>query len=301
MAKRKTNEEFLKETYDLVGDEYDFLEGYQKSNIKLKVRHNKCGNVYQVTPNNFLKGKRCPYCNGGIVYQQNQIEKRIKELYGDEYTLLNKYENAHSKLNMRHNICGYIWKTTTNNFLKGHGCPNCNKGIKKTNQEFRKEVYDLVGDEYTFLEPYQNTHTKLNVKHNKCGNVYQVEPNKFLLGRRCPYCYQSGSSHGNEIIAKYLDEHNINYEREYRFEDCVYKRPLPFDFYLKEYNVAIEYDGEQHYSPNDFFEGHDPFKERQLKDRIKSKYCYQNNIKLIRIKYTQFNEIEDILNKELTN
>ena len=59
---------------------------------------------------------------------------------------------------------------------------------KKTDEEFKKEVYSLVKDDYNFLEPYINSNSKLLVKHNKCKNTYKVTPNCFLHGRRCPFC-----------------------------------------------------------------------------------------------------------------
>ena len=37
----------------------------------------------------------------------------------------------------------------------------------------------------------------------------------------------------------------------------------------------------------------------QEHDKIKTLYCRDNGIRLIRIPYTQFNEIEEILKKEL--
>lgn len=59
---------------------------------------------------------------------------------------------------------------------------------KKTDAEFRKEVKALVGDEYTFLEPYKYAKDKILVRHNTCGHTYLVKPNNFLNGRRCAYC-----------------------------------------------------------------------------------------------------------------
>lgn len=59
---------------------------------------------------------------------------------------------------------------------------------RKTDEQFKQEVFDLVGNEYTFLDQYTNNQTKLRVKHIKCGNIYRVLPSNFLKGTRCPYC-----------------------------------------------------------------------------------------------------------------
>jgi hypothetical protein len=60
--------------------------------------------------------------------------------------------------------------------------------MKKTNEEFIKQVKQLTGNEYIFLEPYINNDTKILVKHNKCNNIYKVKPHDFLNGKRCPLC-----------------------------------------------------------------------------------------------------------------
>lgn len=60
----------------------------------------------------------------------------------------------------------------------------------RNNSDFVKRVQELVGNEYTFLEPYINSSTKIQVRHNVCNNVYRVRPNNFLNGERCsnPIC-----------------------------------------------------------------------------------------------------------------
>ena len=187
--RRKTNEQFKQEVYDLVGDEYVFLDTYVNSKAKIRVKHNKCGNVYEVSPNAFLKGNRCPLCYGNIKKTDAQFKKEIYDLVGNEYTFLDSYVNNKTKLRVKHNKCGNVYKVRPNRFLRGDRCVYCSK-FKKTDAQFKKEVYGLVGDEYTFLDPYVNYHTKIRVKHNKCGNIYGVRPSDFIRGSRCSYCVQ---------------------------------------------------------------------------------------------------------------
>lgn len=74
---------------------------------------------------------------------------------------------------------------------------------------------------------------------------------------------------------------------------------MPFDFYLPDYNTCIEYDGELHYKAVDYFGGDDALSNTKCRDEIKTQYCKENNIKLIRIPYWEFDNIEEILNREL--
>lgn len=59
---------------------------------------------------------------------------------------------------------------------------------KRTNESWVAEVYELVGSEYTFLEPYTRARDPILVIHNKCGLEYRVKPNNFKSGKRCPTC-----------------------------------------------------------------------------------------------------------------
>lgn len=197
MAKKKTNEEFIKEVYDLVGDEYTFLEEYKNSSTKIKVRHNckKCDNYeWEVSPRKFLVGIRCPKCAGNQLKTNEEFVKQVYDLVGNKYTFIEKYINAETKIKVRHNCkkCNnYEYEVKPSNFLRGKGCPKCFGRHKKTTQEFKKEVYNLVGQEYIVLGEYINNRTKIKIKHSceKCNNYeYEVTPYSFLQGSRCPKC-----------------------------------------------------------------------------------------------------------------
>lgn len=91
-------------------------------------------------------------------------------------------------------------------------------------------------------------------------------------------------------------EHNISYVYQYHFGDCVRKiRDMPFDFYLPDSNIAIEYDGIQHYKPIDRFGGEKAFTEQKLNDNFKTNYCAEHNVRIIRIPYTEYDNIEKFL------
>jgi len=109
-------------------------------------------------------------------------------------------------------------------------------------------------------------------------------------------------------IAKYLKSNKIDYIQEKEYRDLFNpktKQPLRFDFCSEQLNLCIEYDGIQHFEYIPKFHGKDPLKgmkkleAQKAKDRIKDEYCYERKIRLIRIKYLDFEKIEEILEKEL--
>ena len=121
-----------------------------------------------------------------------------------------------------------------------------------------------------------------------CGATTYLTTHLLLSGhtKSCG-CLRSETTSYNEIyIAQILADNQINFEREKVFKNCKHIKSLRYDFYLPDYNLCIEYDGEQHYKPIEYFGGETAFKERQNNDRIKNKYCEDNNIGLIRIPYT---------------
>lgn len=138
-----------------------------------------------------------------------------------------------------------------------------------------------------------------------CGNVehepYEVlfsnfKGNSHKKGTRCPYCHEFS---GEKEISKILSKMNIKYKIQYKFEDCSYKSHLKFDFYLPDYNCCIEYDGIQHFEIVEWFGGLDSFIKTKIRDTVKNEYCKKNNIKLIRIPYWEFDNIENIIVNEL--
>lgn len=111
----------------------------------------------------------------------------------------------------------------------------------------------------------------------------------------------SRMSWGEKKIDNYLQRKNINYVWQKRFIDCKDIRTLPFDFYLPDHNLIIEYDGEQHYKPTGKYtkEMVDNIKKH---DEIKNNYCLNKKINIIRVNHNDMinNMIEWILDDEIS-
>lgn len=108
---------------------------------------------------------------------------------------------------------------------------------------------------------------------------------------RCNNC-SGRESYGEFLIKSCLKKYKISFYYQARFDDCCDILTLPFDFYLPDYNLCIEYDGEQHFYPKF---GEDSFVITKLHDAMKDNYCRWNNIDLLRIPYWERDNIEQIL------
>ena len=190
MGRRKTTEEFNLEVNKLTNGEYTLLSKYKNSITKVKLRHNECGEIYLVRPNNFLNGNRCKRCmDKKKLKKDKEFKKQVDEIVGDEYTFLEEYRRALKEIKVRHNKCKTEWYIKPHKFLLGARCYKCYlESRKKGHEVFKKEVYDLVGDEYIVVSKYKNIKTKVTMRHVKCGNVWKVVPLSFLRGNRCPKC-----------------------------------------------------------------------------------------------------------------
>ena len=123
--------------------------------------------------------------------------------------------------------------------------------------------------------------------------LYNVSLNKTW----CPKCNESK---GEKRIRKWLKDRNIFYETQKTYNDLVgiNNGLLSYDFYLPNYNLLIEYQGQFHDGNNGCQKDKD-LKRQQEHDRRKRQYAKDNNIKLLEIWYHDFNNIEEILERRL--
>jgi len=237
-------------------------------------------------------------------YTTKDFKEYIANSEGNDYQLLEDYINAKTPIRIRHNVCGTVYSVRPDDFKRGKRCKPCSiikrsKSRGKTTEEFKEQVYSLVSDEYEVLSEYKNWKTKVKIYHSKCGITYDVQPNSFLQGRRCPNCKYSI---GENLIKDYLETHNIEYERQVKYKGLVDKRHLSYDFYLKNYNLLIEYQGRQHYKSVKRYGGDKHLHVQQKHDEMKRNYAKENGIGLLEIKYTYNNseKIGKLLDEELT-
>lgn len=305
MSKRKTDEEFRREVFDLVGNEYTILGKYINNHTKIRTYHKKCNKEIEITPKDFLKGARCRNCYVSKAGHHRRktpakFEKEVKELFGEEYSVMEPYVNSRTKVRIRHNVCGSEYMANPRNILRGSTCLECSykiraEKLRKSQEDWDRFVYEETRGEYSFIEEYVNDSTKIKVLHKVCGLHYRAKPNDFINGHRCPNCMESKGEARVRII---LEKYGVEFEREYRMDDCRHIHTLPFDFAVDINNslLLIEYDGEQHFSS---VFGEESFSSTVRNDKIKNEYCEEKGISLLRIPYYKYNDIEEIIKSYL--
>ena len=180
--------------------------------------------------------------------------------------------------------------------IKSCGC------LSKECLDLGREAEDLTNQRFGKLIAIERCEDKIFTSGEKrtqwlckcdCGRITKVltENLKSENTQSCGLCGEN--SHGNIKIDNILTKANIPFEREKRFDSCKDKSTLPFDFYVNN-QYLIEYDGDYHFNKN---RGIYDTENAQKHDTIKTKWCKENNIPLIRIPYTRYNNLclEDLL------
>lgn len=286
---KKTNEDFIKDAMKVHGNKYDYSKvNYINRSINVSIICPEHGEFKQM-PQNHLKGEGCPYCANKITTEMFITESA--KIHNNKYDYTKTDLNARDKNGRVLIICpehGEFWQYT---YLhkKGCGCPHCAGNAKKTKQQFIEESINVHGKKYSYDKfTYEGSHKKGIVTCPIHGD-FLITPNKHIIAKQgCPYCNESQLE---ERTALFLLENNIEFHRGKHF-DWLGKKHL--DFYLPEYNVAIECQGEQHFRPVNFFGGKNGFKNTVKRDIEKNKQCTENKVNIIyytdpsSLKYSNF-------------
>jgi len=298
-TQRLTNDIFIERSNIIHNDKFDYsLVVYINNKTKIKIICKKCNNILEQIPYDHLRGFGCSICSGNKKSTtENFINKSII-IHNNkfDYSLV-EYKGTHKKVKILCKKCNNVFEQSPRAHIQQkQGCSFCSGTKKLTTLSFIDKSLKTHGDKYDYsLVNYINNKTKVKIicpVHNE----FLQRPNDHLSGRGCPMCKEST---GELKIRKILEKNNINFIYQKRFKKCINKSSLSFDFYLPKYNICIEFDGKQHYESINFFGGKDGLKNSIKRDKIKNKYCKNNNIILIRIKYNE--NVEKILNEYLSS
>jgi hypothetical protein len=124
---RKTHEQFVKDVYELYGDDYSILGIYVTQSTKIKVRHNICGHEIFIIPKNFLKGQsksNCIKCKKYYRKSHDQFISEIELKFGKNSLLIEFQGEQHEK------------------YIEGFH-PNIEKFYKQQEHDKRKRQYAI--------------------------------------------------------------------------------------------------------------------------------------------------------------
>ena len=291
---------FIEKAQKTHGDKYIYDKVvYVNSRTKVIITCPKHGDFEQI-PSSHIRGNGCYSCG-----KENQ--RLTTEVFVCRANVIHNSKYNYNKVDCNGSSGKVIIGCKTHGefeqrvdaHLRGQGCFRCEMDSRiLNNNTFIDKAISIHGNKYDYSGViYKHSKSKVIITCKEHGKFKQV-PYSHISGSGCPKCKQSK---GEKEIQKILINKNIEFKTQHRFVDCRGKRhPLPFDFVVFSENdnimFLLEYDGEQHFDVMRY-DGDNKKRliELQYRDNIKTKYCEDNDIPLLRIPYTKFHQIEKII------
>lgn len=306
-----------KQIKEMVGKKFGRLTVLSKAPSKCTPKGNKysmwncicdCGNECIVRGTALKKGKTT---SCGCYNKERSKEACFKDLTGLRFSRLFVCREAKELSKKKKKTiwicycdCGNISFVATSNLTNGH-TTSCGCKIKENAHGRYK---DLTGMTFGKLKVIEKVGTIIKNNGNQvvlwnclcqCGGEAKVISSDLISGKKqsCG-CMRSV---GEFEVKKYLDAHKINYEPQKKFSDLTGIKGgyLSYDFYLPDFNLLIECQGEQHYKSVKLWGGANGLLKRQEHDRRKKEYAKNHNISLFEIDSSEYNNIEEVLNNRL--
>ena len=293
---------------NLVGQKFNKLTVIEKTNERKDGQvvwkcQCECGNIHFVKTGHLKSNqiKSCGNCPKVIVEKRHisTSDELIGKIFGCQKII--KDSNQKNK-SYKLYVCECMRCKTSSlktisqlRNLKGAYCKNCHS-VDITNKTFG--LLTAINEVYPANR--QKGEISLWKCICQCGNEVIVKKSNLFSGNTSS-CGCLKESKGELLIKQFLISHNIYFESQKSFNDCRFKETgqlARFDFYLPNYNLIIEYDGQQHYKEVEIFS--DDLKTIQKRDNFKNQWCKEHNIKMLRIPYFEYNNIEKILLDKLS-
>lgn len=241
----------------------------------------------------------CPRCSRKLQTQRHRdkmFDKWFNLIDFDKFVVLEKphYLTADSRIRLEEKETGYRYNIYIRAFEHDYAIEAFNAFSNKDYYLYNLVKYAENNGLYSKPVEIVDTSKQQNLVKFKCqcGNEFTRGVNRWMSGRDlCRKCANASSSY-ERLVEDFLQNNDIDYIQEYRYNSCRDIKPLPFDFYLTKYNCLIEIDGEQHYSSVCFGGNYEDIEKRfllqQQHDKIKTDFCKTHDIPFLRIPYFDF-------------
>ena len=301
---RYTLEE-LQEKYD---NEYlHVVEYHNAKNIIVQCKI--CGKYYKTTTSNMDREQihnSCYEIVTGKRHERYTLDE-IKTKYDDIHKEVVLYNNAKNII-CKCKYCGEKYKTSLKSLEKHSIHRKCSgvNDFRRTPEKCRTKLEKLKSYKHPYIDLLEyKEYNKVIGVCKLCGQKIKVSAKSIRYYNIHRDCSCSNISSGEQRISEILDMFEVPYYQEFSFDDCKNIYPLRFDFYIPSLNMCIEYQGQQHYYPVKFPKDTEEsskvnYESIVRNDNIKNEYCKNNNIQLLIIPYTEYDNIYDILEATLS-
>ena len=246
---------------------------------------------------------------------------KARQIHGDTYDYSNVvYKNRRTHVSITCKLHGNFLQTPCTHFRK-KGCAKCGQikangkpykvfratpnGVPNrvvTLEDYIARARAVHGNRYDYsISVYKGGKHKIEIICLRHGSFWKEANNHVNNKQGCPKCRLSK---GEVAIAVYLDNSAIEYEMQKTFPNLcgVNGGNLKYDFFIPSRNMLIEYDGEQHFGCKKYKNlilSDERLKILQENDEAKNAYVVKNSIGLLRIPFTEKDNLTDILREKV--
>lgn len=215
---------------------------------------------------------------------KNIFIKKLQNKYGDKFdvTYIDKYINSQTKIMLYCNekdengVPHGLFSVRPDSILVRGKCPKCCNRHIRNSQELLIELNKKHNKRYEYFDlNNKKMMDRIKVFCNSCKNYFYPKLNDHIHGSGCPYCNRSRA----EVkIEDFLIKNKINIIPQYKIK---WLKRQSLDFYLPDYNIAIECQGIQHFEIVEAFGGETEHLKVIERDKIKKRLCKENGVNLI--------------------
>ena len=296
------------------------ISKFNGSYIRVKCPY--CNYEYDTEP---YKNRKCPNCcheyeNSFAYYIQQELKEPLNKYWDWEKNTLNPYhvsKGSNKKIWIKCTEKDYhgSYEISIKHFCLGNRCPYCTRKSGKVHLKDSFAQYHIDNTDPNFLEKYwsdknkkspfeiyPNSNSKYWFKCENCNKQFKRELCSLIRTNNGCKCASCTTSRGEYIINEFLLDNDVKFETQKTFEGLIGLGGgnLSYDFYLPDYNLLIEFQGQQHECyKKGFHKNKEDFQKQVKHDRRKFNYAINNKIDILYLYYYEVNELESRLKYEL--
>lgn len=286
-GKRVNLEKFISLATETHGDAYDYSNVvYVNATTPVEIVCKIHGSFWQEPYMHYSRENKCPKCaREGYRLTQEGFIRRSREKHGDKYDYSRTfYRTLVEPVTIgcpRHGEFTQVARS----HLAGNGCGDCFIEDRRGNTgDFIRQAKEIHGDKYDYSEVAYTTSKHPVTIICPTHGPFKKTPNQHLSTKSgCPVCIESK---GEISIRAFMEKHGIRHIGQYVIKPHKYR----YDFYLPDFNILIEFHGQQHYHPVERFGGEKAFEGVVERDKEKRWIAKSLNIPLITLTYKHMGE-----------
>lgn len=287
----KSKQDFIDEANKVHKNKYTYDKvNYINTDTKIIITCPKHGDFLE-TPYLHLKGHGCKKCSNVHQYTTKEFIEKGALIHHNKYDY-SKTNYINSRI-LTTIICPHHGEFLQQPIihLSGHGCLKCgydtvSTSLSKTTEEFITQAQKVHKNLYDYSNTiYTGEIDQVEIICKKHGAFLQC-PKDHLSGSGCPKCKLKSQ---NKLYNKLSQDLKCEILFEAGKSLIPWIKRFRLDLYIPEYNIAIEYDGIQHFKQVDYFKNYS-LQLTKRRDAEKEQLCLENNCKLFRIKYDYSDE-----------